>query len=168
MTDKVLAFINQHQLLNITDKILATVSSGIDSVVLCELLHELKIPFGIAHCNFGLRGDESDADEVFVKKLAKKYDVPFFTEHFTTTAFAQQEQISTQMAARMLRYAWFEKIRQKNGDDYIATAHHQNDTTEMILLNLTRVTGIAGLHGIPVKNRHIICHLLALTKDVIY
>jgi len=168
MINKVLAFINQHQLFATTDKILATVSGGIDSVVLCELLHELKISFGIAHCNFGLRGDESDADELFVKKLAKKYEVPFYSENFNTNVFAQQEQISTQMAARLLRYTWFEKVRQKHGYQYIATAHHQNDTTETILLNLTKGTGIAGLHGIPVKNGKVIRPLLALTKDDIY
>jgi len=168
MTDKVLAFINQQQLFAPTDKILATVSGGIDSVVLCELLHELKIPFGVAHCNFGLRGDESDADEIFVKKLAKKYDVPFYSENFNTNAFAQQEQISTQMAARMLRYTWFERIRLKHGYDYIGTAHHQNDAAETILLNLTKGTGIAGLHGIPVKNGKVVRPLLTLTKDDIY
>ena len=168
MTDKVLAFINQHQLFAPTAKILATVSGGIDSVVLCELLHELKIAFGIAHCNFGLRGDESDADELFVKKLAKKYDVAYYSEQFNTQEYSQQEHISTQMAARLLRYTWFEKIRQQNGYDYIATAHHQNDSAETILLNLTRGTGIAGLHGIPVKNGHIIRPLLALTKEDIY
>ena len=168
MTDKVLAFINQQQLFDGTDKILATVSGGIDSVVLCELLHELKISFGMAHCNFGLRGEESDADELFVKKLAKKYEVPFYSENFNTEAFARQEHISTQMAARTLRYAWFEKIRQKYGYEYIATAHHQNDTAETILLNLTKGTGIAGLHGIPAKNGKLIRPLLALTKDDIY
>jgi len=168
MTDKVLAFINQHQLFAPTAKILATVSGGIDSVVLCELLHELKIAFGMAHCNFGLRGDESDADELFVKKLAKKYEVPFYSEQFNTQEYAHQEHISTQMAARSLRYTWFEKIRQQHGYDYIATAHHQNDAAETILLNLTRGTGIAGLHGIPVKNGNLVRPLLALTKDGIY
>ncbi|MFT2009062.1 tRNA lysidine(34) synthetase TilS [Pontibacter sp. 13R65] len=168
MLQKVLGFIQLHALCQPDSRILATVSGGIDSVVLCEVLHQLKFDFAIAHCNFGLRAEESEADQVFVKKLAKKYEVPFFTENFSTTAFAQQENISTQMAARTLRYNWFEQVRQQEGYDYIATAHHSNDTSETILLHLTKGTGIAGLHGIPPKNGRIIRPLLSLTKDDIY
>ena len=168
MTDKVLTFNNQHQLFSSTDRLLVAVSGGIDSVVLCDILHKLKVSFGIAHCNFGLRADEADADELFVKKLAKKYEVPFYVEHFNTSAFAEQEKISIQMAARYLRYAWFEKIRLQHQYNYIATAHHQNDVAESILLNLTRGTGIAGLHGIAAKNNYIIRPILILNKDDIY
>lgn len=137
-------------------------------MVLCEVLHQLKYTFAIAHCNFGLRAEEAEADQVFVKKLAKKYNVPFFSENFNTSAFAEQEKVSTQMAARTLRYQWFEQVRQQEGYDYVATAHHSNDTTETILLHLTKGTGIAGLHGIPPKNGHIIRPLLSVTKDEIY
>jgi tRNA(Ile)-lysidine synthase len=168
MINKVLAFNDQHQLFTTTDRVLAAVSGGIDSVVLCDVLHGLKVPFALAHCNFGLRGEESDGDELFVKKLAKKYEVPFFVEHFSTQQFAGQEKISIQMAARFLRYDWFEKIRQQQGYDLIATAHHHNDAAESILLNLTKGTGIAGFHGIPAKIGHIIRPLLPLTKDDIY
>jgi tRNA(Ile)-lysidine synthase len=168
MMDKVLAFNDQHQLFTPSDRLLAAVSGGIDSVVLCDILSCLKISFALVHCNFGLRGEESDADELFVKKLAKKYEVPVFVEHFSTQQFAGQEKISIQMAARYLRYDWFEKIRQQQGYDWIATAHHHNDAAESILLNLTRGTGIAGLHGIPAKVGHIIRPLLSLTKDDIY
>lgn len=168
MTDKVLAFNEQHQLFTPSDRLLAAVSGGIDSVVLCQLLHELKIPFGLAHCNFGLRGEESDADELFVKKLAKKYEVPVFVEYFQTQEFAGQEKISIQMAARSLRYDWFEKIRRQHSYDLVVTAHHHNDAAESILLNLTRGTGIAGLHGIPAKVGRIIRPLLSVTKDDIY
>ncbi|WP_026462865.1 tRNA lysidine(34) synthetase TilS [Adhaeribacter aquaticus] len=168
MTDKVLAFCEHHQLFTTTDKIVVAVSGGIDSVVLCDMLSKLKMDFGIAHCHFGLRAEEADADELFVKKLAKKYNVPFYSEHFNTKEYAEQEQLSIQMAARLLRYTWFEKIRQQYGYQYIATAHHQNDAAETILLNLTKGTGIAGLHGIPAKNNKIIRPLLCLTKDDIY
>jgi len=168
MLQKVSGFIQSHSLCQPESRILAAVSGGIDSTVLCEVLHQLKFDFAIAHCNFGLRAEEAEADQLFVKKLAKKYDVPFFTENFNTRAFAAQEKLSTQMAARTLRYEWFETVRQQEGYDYIATAHHSNDTTETILLHLTKGTGIAGLHGIPPKNGHIIRPLLPVTKDDIY
>ncbi|QNF32375.1 tRNA lysidine(34) synthetase TilS [Adhaeribacter swui] len=168
MIQKVLAFAQQHQLFTPDHQIIAAVSGGIDSVVLCDLLAELNLKFAIAHANFGLRGEESDADELFVKKLAKKYNVPVYTEHFNTKAFATQEKISTQMAARTLRYTWFENLRQQLSYDSIAVAHHQSDTVETILLNLTRGTGLPGLHGIAPKNGNIIRPLLCLRKDDIY
>ncbi|MFD3002065.1 tRNA lysidine(34) synthetase TilS [Pontibacter toksunensis] len=168
MLQKVSDFIQSHQLCQPESKILAAVSGGIDSVVLCEVLHQLKYTFAIAHCNFGLRAEDAEADQLFVKKLAKKYDVPFFTENFNTSAFAAQEKLSIQMAARTLRYGWFETVRQLEGYDYVATAHHSNDTTETILLHLTKGTGIAGLHGIPARNGHIIRPLLSVTKDDVY
>ncbi|WP_299756826.1 tRNA lysidine(34) synthetase TilS [uncultured Pontibacter sp.] len=168
MLQKVSGFIQSQGLCAPTDKILAAVSGGIDSAVLCEILHQLKYDFAVAHCNFGLRAEDAEADQLFVKKLAKKYDVPFFTENFATRAFAEQEKLSTQMAARTLRYQWFEQVRQQEGYQYIATAHHSNDLTETILLHLTKGTGIAGLHGIPAKNGHIIRPMLAVTKDDIY
>lgn len=168
MLQKVSSFIQTHQLCAPDSKILVAVSGGIDSVVLCEVLHQLKYAFAVAHCNFGLRAEDAEADQVFVKKLAKKHDVPFFTENFNTSAFAEQEKLSTQMAARTLRYQWFEQVRQQEGYDYIATAHHSNDLTETMLLHLTKGTGIAGLHGIPAKNGLIIRPLLTVTKDDIY
>ncbi|HEY4650051.1 MAG TPA: tRNA lysidine(34) synthetase TilS [Pontibacter sp.] len=168
MLQKVSGFIQAHALCQPESRILAAVSGGIDSVVLCEVLHQLKYTFAIAHCNFGLRAEDAEADQLFVKKLAKKYDVPFFTENFNTRAFAEQEKLSIQMAARTLRYSWFEQVRQQENYDYIATAHHSNDLTETILLHLTKGTGIAGLHGIPAKNGHIIRPLLTVTKDDIF
>jgi tRNA(Ile)-lysidine synthase len=168
MLQKVSGFVQSQNLFQPTDKILAAVSGGIDSVVLCEMLHQLKYEFAIAHCNFGLRAEDAEADQVFVKKLAKKYGVPFYTENFSTKAFAEQEHISIQMAARNLRYQWFEQVRQQESYDYIATAHHSNDTTETILMHLTRGTGIAGLHGIPPKNGNIVRPMLSVTKDDIF
>ncbi|NEM98286.1 tRNA lysidine(34) synthetase TilS [Pontibacter burrus] len=168
MLQKVSGFIQAHNLCQPESKILAAVSGGIDSIVLCEVLHQLKYTFAIAHCNFGLRAEDAEADQLFAKKLAKKYEVPFFTENFNTRAFAEQEKLSIQMAARTLRYQWFEQVREQEGYDYIATAHHSNDLTETILLHLTKGTGIAGLHGIPAKNGHIIRPMLSVTKDEIY
>ncbi len=168
MIDKVLAFAQQHQLFTPNHQIMAAVSGGMDSVVLCDLLAELHLKFAIAHANFGLRGEESDADELFVKKLAKKYNVAFYSEHFNTKAFATQEKISTQMAARALRYTWFEQLRQQLYYDSIAVAHHQSDTVETMLLNLTRGIGLPGLHGIAPKNGYLIRPLLCLRKDDIY
>jgi tRNA(Ile)-lysidine synthase len=168
MLQKVLGFIQSHNLCQPESKILAAVSGGIDSAVLCEVLHQLKYTFAIAHCNFGLRAEDAEADQLFAKKLAKKYDVPFFTENFDTRTFAAQEKLSIQMAARTLRYAWFEQVRRQEGYDFIATAHHSNDLTETILLHLTKGTGIAGLHGIPPKNGFIIRPMLHVTKDDIF
>lgn len=168
MIQKVLAFAQQQQLFTPEHKIIAAVSGGIDSVVLCDLFAALKLNFAMAHGNFGLRAEEADADELFVKKLAKKYNVPFYSEHFNTKAFAAQEKISTQMAARTLRYHWFEQLRQQLQYDLIAVAHHQSDTVETILLNLTRGTGLPGLHGIAAKNGYLIRPLLCLRKDDIY
>jgi tRNA(Ile)-lysidine synthase len=165
MLEQVSSFIRDRQLASPHHRLLAAVSGGPDSVVLCEVLSRLEFDFAIAHCHFGLRAEESDADEIFVKKLAKKHKVPFFSEQFQTQAFAEEQKVSVQMAARTLRYAWFEQIRRQHGYDAIATAHHRTDTAETVLFNLTKGTGIAGLHGIPARNGHVIRPLLCLTKD---
>jgi tRNA(Ile)-lysidine synthase len=166
--ERFLSFINKHQLLQEGQRILAAVSGGIDSSVMVHLLHKAGVEFAIAHCNFGLRGEESDTDELFVKKLAKKYKVPFYIQHFDTAAFAETEKISIQMAARALRYEWFNKLLDQESYDYIATAHHKNDLAETVLLNLTKGTGIAGFHGILPKNKRVIRPILFMEKDDIY
>ena len=168
MLDQFLSFINKHNLVQPSQKVLLAVSGGMDSVVMCDLFSKAKINFVMAHGNFGLRGEESNEDEMFVKKLSIKYKVPFMVTTFQTTDFAEIEKISTQMAARILRYEWFEKIRQEQNCDYIATAHHQNDVLETVLLNLTKGTGIAGLHGIRLKNGRIIRPLLFAKKEMIF
>jgi tRNA(Ile)-lysidine synthase len=169
MLDQVRRYIQEHALFTLeTDTLLVAVSGGQDSVVLADVLHQLGAQFAIAHCHFGLRADEADADEQFVRKLAKKYEVPYFVEFFQTKAFAEQEGISTQMAARALRYEWFERIRQTQGYAYVATAHHQRDAAETMLLNLTHGTGLAGLHGIPPKNGHIVRPLLGVAKPELF
>ncbi|MBO0357329.1 tRNA lysidine(34) synthetase TilS [Hymenobacter sp. BT186] len=169
MLDQVRQYIEQHQLFSLTDDpLLVAVSGGQDSVVLADVLHRLGVPFAVAHCHFGLRGEEADADEQFVRKLAKKYEVPYFAEFFQTKAFAEQEGISTQMAARALRYEWFERLRQTQNLAYIATAHHQRDAAETMLLNLTHGTGLAGLHGIPPKNGYLVRPLLGIGKPELF
>lgn len=162
-----LLYIKEKALFAPSQRLLLTVSGGIDSIVLIELCHQAGLNFGIAHCNFQLRGDESDGDEQFVQQLALDYKVDFYVQKFETALYAQQHGISTQMAARNLRYEWFEKLRSAHHYDYVLTAHHQDDLLETVLLNLTRGTGLAGLHGILPKNGFLIRPLLFATrKDI--
>ncbi|HVW97110.1 MAG TPA: tRNA lysidine(34) synthetase TilS [Mucilaginibacter sp.] len=158
-------FVEQHTLFNKGSKLLAAVSGGMDSVFMVHLLKSAGYNFGIAHCNFQLRGDESDGDEQFCRQLAGQLGVPFHSVRFDTSAYAAAQKISIQMAARTLRYQWFEQVRQGHQYSAIALAHHQNDTIETILLNLVRGTGIAGLHGILPKNGQLVRPLLFLNRE---
>lgn len=167
MVEELKKFVTKNSLLEKGDKTLITVSGGRDSVALCELFYKAKFPFAIAHCNFQLRGKEANEDENFVKKLAIKYKVDFFSRRFQTKDFSQKNKLSVQQAARILRYDWFEEIRSKNGFDFIATAHHKDDELETFFINLIRGTGIAGLHGISVKRDAIIRPLLFANRDEI-
>lgn len=155
-------FIRQQQLFEPDDKILLAVSGGKDSVLMFELFKALNLNIGIAHCNFMLRGEDALKDEAFVRQLAKTAGYPFYVQRFDTKAFAQKHKISTQMAARDLRYAWFDSLKQSKGYDYVALAQHQNDVIETMLINLCRGTGIRGLHGIAAKRKHYIRPLLFL------
>lgn len=157
-------FRSQQQLFDPSDRILLAVSGGVDSVVMCALFHNAGLRFGIAHCNFGLRGAESDADEAFVEALAVHYNVPFHTVAFETSAFAKKQKLSIQAAARRLRYEWFESLRLHFKYAFIATAHHRDDSAETFLINLVRGTGIAGLHGILPKQGRVIRPLLFAAK----
>ncbi len=148
-------------------KILVALSGGIDSVILTQLLIELKFDICLAHCNFNLRGTASDADEQFVNELGKQLNAVVFTTSFDTKKYAVANQLSIQMAARDLRYNWFHKIREENKLDFIATAHHLDDNLETFLINFTRGTGLNGLTGIPPVNKSIIRPLLPFSRDEI-
>lgn len=157
-------FIQQHELFASGNKILLAVSGGKDSVLMLHLFKAIGVNVGVAHCNFNLRADEAQRDENFVKMLTETLNLPFHITHFDTKKYAAENKISTQMAARYLRYSWFEEIRQAHQYDYIALAQHQNDAIETVLINLIRGTGIGGLHGILPKKQHLIRPLLFLNR----
>ena len=163
MLDKLQQHIDKHNLLEPNDRLLLTVSGGKDSVCMLHLFAQLDYPLAIAHCNFSLRGDDSDEDENFVKGLATQYGLSFFSKRFETKKYAQEKGVSTQMAARDLRYAWFQEL----GFDKIATAHHQDDHIETLLLKKSRKASLEGLCGIPVKNGNIIRPLLCFPAQEI-
>ena len=156
-------FLDEQALCRLGRRVLLAVSGGKDSVLMAHLFADADYAVGIAHCNFQLRGGESDADEVLVNRLARQLDVPFYTTAFDTEAHARTHGISIQMAARDLRYDWLETIRTSQGYDYIAIAQHQNDHLETLLLNLVRGTGLSGLRGIQPKRGRIIRPMLFLT-----
>lgn len=127
---------------------LLAVSGGRDSVAMADLMHREGRRFAIAHCNFHLRPGDCDRDQQFVRRLAEKYGVPFYTIDFDTRAYAEREGHSVEEAARLLRYSWFADLCREHGFECVATAHHRDDSIETFFLNLFRGTGIAGLHGI--------------------
>lgn len=150
------------------EPVLAAVSGGVDSVVLCDLLAKCKIDFAIAHVNYGLRGEESDGDENFVAGLAKKLNVPFYLERCNEKTFSNSGENSIQAAARKIRYAFFETACRQHGYTKIATAHHKDDSIETALLNFARGTGVKGLTGIsPVKNNLIRPMLFTTREEII-
>lgn len=152
--------IKEQKLFSANDKLLLAVSGGIDSVVLSELCHQAGYDFALAHCNFQLRDSDSERDEIFVRELAGKYNVPFYVIKFETKAFASERKISTQEAARELRYSWFEEIRVAEGFQYTLTAHHADDNIETVLMNFFRGTGIKGMRGIEPKHTYLVRPLL--------
>jgi len=162
-----LKYLEDNRLIKKDDRVLLAVSGGIDSMVMSDLFFRTEIKVGIAHCNFTLRENESDMDEEMVKEFAAKQGVPFFTARFDTKAYATEKGISIQMAARDLRYSWFEKVRKENGYDAVAIAHNLNDNIETLLINLTRGTGITGLSGIRRKKDRVIRPLLFATRELI-
>ena len=161
-------FITSQQLLAPGQHTLLAVSGGVDSIVLTHLFAQAELPFGIAHAHFGLRGAASDADAELVRQLAADYGVPFHEAHFQPQACAQEQGVSLQMAARSLRYDWFQELLQAGPWDQLATAHHADDNVETMLLNLIRGTGVAGLRGILPKQKRLIRPLLFATKKEIY
>lgn len=167
MLRKFIQYIGSHNLAGKNDKILLTVSGGIDSVCMAHLFYQTGYTFGIAHCNFKLRGKESDGDQVFVQQLAEKYECKIYYKDFDTKEFAQQSNLSIQMAARELRYQWFDELADKYDYSRIAVAHNRDDYIETILINLIRGTGLKGLTGIkPRKGKIIRPVLFAARKEI--
>lgn len=158
-------YIDDNQLFRKNDNVLLAVSGGIDSMVMLSLFLKTGFKTGIAHCNFCLRSEESDKDEELVRDFASENKVRFHCERFKTKSYAKHNGISVQMAARELRYAWFESVRKENNYDWIAVAHNLNDNIETLLINLTRGTGITGLTGMKPVSNNIIRPLLFATRD---
>jgi tRNA(Ile)-lysidine synthase len=148
-------------------KLLIAISGGVDSVVLTHLLHELNFDISLAHCNFQLREKESDLDEEFIGLLAQKTSNQIFTIKFDTEEFASKNKLSTQIAARELRYNWFQEVIKKHNFDYVLTAHHADDNLETFLINLTRGSGLDGFTGIPKINGNIVRPLLTFSREEI-
>ncbi|CDC89238.1 tRNA lysidine(34) synthetase TilS [Bacteroides faecis] len=164
---RVIQYIEKEHLFSSNDKILVTLSGGADSVALLCVLHTAGYPCEAAHCNFHLRGEESNRDELFVRQLCRKYGIHLHTIDFNTTQYATEKRISIEMAARELRYNWFEKIKKECKANVIAVAHHQDDSVETMLLNLIRGTGITGLLGIRPRNGAIVRPLLCINREEI-
>ena len=144
-------------------RLLVAVSGGVDSMVLLDLLRDLSYIIGVAHCNFQLRGEESDLDQQLVKEYCNTHDIPFYQKNFDTDLPKQ----STQMAARTLRYEWFEALVQTENYDWVLTAHHADDNIETLLMNITRGTGVEGLTAIPEQNGRILRPFLKYYKSEI-
>ncbi|HDR68439.1 MAG TPA: tRNA lysidine(34) synthetase TilS [Bacteroidaceae bacterium] len=167
MNERFRKYIEEHHLCSLSDSILLAVSGGVDSIVMTHLFSEAGFRCAVAHCNFQLRREESEADEAFVRKVSSEYDMPVLVESFNTEDFAKDEGISVQMAARKLRYDWFDKLLSDDRYDLVATAHNLNDSVETYLINMTRGTGIRGLTGIPPSNNKVIRPLLFATRKEI-
>ena len=167
MHRKVRKYIEKKNLLSESDRVIVALSGGADSVALLHILERFGCDLQAVHCNFHLRGEESMRDEAFVRSLCDRMGVKLTVVHFDTTAYAAQKKISIEMAARELRYDFFESVRVESNAAAIAVAHHRDDVAETMLLNLMRGTGIRGLHGIKARNGYIIRPLLACSKQEI-
>ena len=146
-------------------KLLIAISGGIDSVVLAHLCSQLNLNFSLCHCNFNLRGQESDDDETFVTSLAESLKTPVYTTSFETEKYATKNKVSIQVAARDLRYTWFYELLGTKGYNYVLTAHNTNDNLETFIINLTRGSGLEGFTGIPPVNQKSVRPLLAFSRD---
>ncbi len=160
-------FVEAKRLLADDRPVLLAVSGGVDSVVMTRLFKDAGMSFSIAHCNFQLRSEESDQDEVFVQSIAAGIEAPFYSKRFDTKAYAEANNLSIQMAARELRYRWFREVCEANDLACTATAHNLNDMVETALLNFIRGTGLAGLTGIRPRQDGLIRPLLFATRQEI-
>ena len=167
MWNKIADFIARHQLLTPDKLQLVAVSGGADSVALLLVLQRLGYPVEAVHCNFHLRGDDSNRDEQFVRQLCDDKEIKLHLIHFDTTTYAETHQVSLEMAARTLRYRYFEQLRQDIGAENVCVAHHRDDAVETLLMNLLRGTGIHGLTGIRPRNGHIVRPLLGVSRQEI-
>lgn len=167
MRNIVRAYIEKQQLLAGRAPVLVGFSGGADSVALLSLLVQLDYSCIALHCNFHLRGDESVRDEHFAAETARTLGVPFYKIDFDTTGYADKHHLSIEMAARELRYNWFEEMRQQLGGQAIAVAHHRDDSVETVVMNLIRGTGIRGLGGIRPKNGYVVRPLLPVSRNEI-
>lgn len=164
MQQKVENYIQKQQLLTRNAEIIVGVSGGTDSVALLHILISLGYSCVIAHCNFHLRMEESDRDELFVRNLASQYKIPYYSIDFETIKYAVDQKISIEMAARDLRYNWFDELLEKLDAQAIAVAHHADDSIETMLMNLVRGTGLRGLTGITSRNKKVVRPLLCCTR----
>ena len=168
MLEQFKAYINRYNLIGEGDRLVLALSGGIDSMVLADLLLKSKVDFVAAHCNFHLRGEKSDGDERFVRDFCEKNGIQCFVKHFETEKYAEENGISIEMAARDLRYAWFEELRQQLDYDKIAVAHHADDQAETFFINLLRGAGLNGLKGMKPQNGVIIRPLLWASREQIH
>ncbi|NME69982.1 tRNA lysidine(34) synthetase TilS [Flammeovirga aprica] len=165
--DQFLTFLNRIEVRITENKLLLAFSGGVDSVALALFLKYNNVDFALAHMNFQLRGEDSNEDESFARSFAERIGVPIYIKKVDTNKEVEESNQSVQMVARKLRYDWFQEILNENNYDFIATAHHKSDHLETILFNLTKGTGIEGLHGILPKRGNIVRPLLFLTKEEI-
>lgn len=167
MIEQFRQYVAAEHLFDPSEPLLLAVSGGLDSAVLVHLCVRAGLRVEVAHCNFRLRGAESDRDEQFVRRLAATHHLPFHVQHFNTEAYAATHKLSTQVAARELRYNWLEGLRQEQGLAFILTAHHMQDNVETLWMNISKGTGMAGMHGILPKQGKIVRPLLFATREKI-
>lgn len=167
MFKEFLNHIRQHQLCSSDDKILVAVSGGVDSMVMLHLLHRAGFSLAIAHCNFNLRGRESDNDEKFVREQAEIYHIPVHVKNCNASLYAKDKKISIEMAARHLRYAWFESLLTKHHFQKLAVGHHRDDDAETFFIKLLRGSGLDGLKSIlPARDVFIRPLLFASREEI--
>lgn len=167
MRDRFEAYIRQHDLVSPGDRLLLAVSGGLDSMVMLHLFREAGYTVGVAHGNFGLRGKESEADEAFVRDYCTRHALAFYGKRFETKNYAESHKVSMQMAARELRYTWFNELLLEGQYHWLATAHHLNDNVETVLLRWSNGAGLDQLTGIPRKNDKIVRPLLFASRQEI-
>jgi tRNA(Ile)-lysidine synthase len=165
MLEQFMNHLSRHALCTPANRVLLAVSGGLDSMVMLHLFKKANYPIAVAHCNFQLRGVEAGQDEQFVKDACQSLAVPFFSKKFNTREYAEENRLSIQVAARELRYAWFQELMEDEKLDYLATAHHINDSLETVLLKWIHGSSLESFAGIPVKNKRTIRPMLFATRS---